>query len=332
MKLSRLFLLSVLVISALALSFVVESATPVSITSFAAIGLLGFPEERIKPQRQHGPGMEIVTGFTTAANVTFTGIAGGDFAAGIYAVKSYRPGTKAWLFNMWSQFQSGTPIVRVSSAGLHDSTSPIRVRPISAQVYPLLANGTPQVLQPQDRLLVEHQGSAVAGDIESTSLLIYYQDQPGCDTKFISEDELDALSDGAIVTVEVPLTAGVAGGYSGGALLNSGTYTLVNNRRYAILGGHSSVMQTSIAIRGTDFGNLRLGFPGNAADKDVNSNFFVNLSRNYGGRDPLTGVWKKFPSIPTFDSGNANSITVETVNNENAASPVVTLLLARLNG
>jgi hypothetical protein len=264
--------------------------------------------------------LEVLSGFVTAPSTTFTNVAGGDFTAGNVQVRNFTPGTDAYLLNCWHYGQSGFPITKITSPRIHDNTVGLRHRPISSQVYPLMSGKYPQRLFAQDVLNVQAQGSATGGDIEIFSMLVYYQSLSGSDAFLISPQQLQQLGVN-VTTIEVPITAGTAGGWSGQAAANSGTQALKANTRYALVGGHSSLLQASVGVRGSDFGNLRLGFPGNAADKLVNGNFFVDLSEQFG-----------FGLIPVFNSANLAGMLVDVANNENAASPIVTLNVVQLAG
>jgi hypothetical protein len=263
--------------------------------------------------------LEVLTGFATAAGAVNTALGGGDFlAGGNVQVKNYTNGQNAFILNCWGHFQGLLGISMITSPRIHPGG--IRHRPTAAVVYPLMSAKDPQKVYAQDVLNVLVQGSAVAGDIESFSMLLYYQSIPGSDQFLINPSQLLKLGVN-VTTIEVPLVAGVAGGYSGAAAGNSGTQQLKPNVRYALVGGHSSLMQCTIGVRGPDFGGLRIGFPGNSTDKDVNGNFFVRLSNDY-----------EFGLIPVFNSASLANMLVDTVNNENAASPVATLNVVELAG
>ena len=262
---------------------------------------------------------ELLTGFATAPGAAFTNIAGGDFTAGNTTIRNFEPGSSAWMINIWGKFQAAG-ISKVISPRMHDNVQNIRHRIILGQVYPLMSNGAAQPLQTQDTVNVQVQGSANAGDIEIFHMLNYYQNLPGSNARLIDEKLLDSLIRN-ILTVEISITAGTAGGWSGAAALNSSFDLLKANTSYAILGGRVSAIVGAVGIRGADFGNLRLGFPGNAADGSVNSNFFVDLTRQYA-----------IPMIPVFNSANKAGILIDVTNDENALSPVVTLNLAELAG
>ena len=73
-------------------------------------------------------------------------------------------------------------------------------------------------------------------------------------------------------------------------------------------------------ISGPDFGNVRIGVPGDIADHDLNAQFFAVLSRAYG-----------LPAIPIFNSGNRAQTFIGVVQNELAAAVPVTIHLGLLS-
>jgi hypothetical protein len=84
---------------------------------------------------------------------------------------------------------------------------------------PYMPWGVSQRVYANDVLTIELAGSAVAGDVEAISLLIYYPDLPGISARFISPDELKTRG-GNITMVENTISTGTAGGYSGGEAIS----------------------------------------------------------------------------------------------------------------
>lgn len=257
--------------------------------------------------------LEALTGFVTAPSTTLTAwtMASGD------SLQVKNAPANAFLIGIWAKNQAAG-ILRVRSARMHDNVQGSRFRVVLGEVHNYLSEGFAQPLVSQDALIVEHSGSAVAGDIETGSVLLYYPSLPGSDGNYISAGILRQRMVNYF-TQEVSITAGTAGGYSGSAAINSAFDLMKANTDYALLGIMTSVLQASVTLRGPDTGNLRIAVPGNAANKNVNRSFFVNLANQYG-----------LPLIPVINSANKGATFVETVNDENAASPVVTLVMAEL--
>src|SRR5260221_4500995 len=81
-------------------------------------------------------------------------------------------------------------MVRLHSPKMHDNTDGIRSRTRLNNLEPILPWGVPQRMVPQDTEIVELAGSAVAGDIESVTQLLYYADLPGQSARFLTPDQL----------------------------------------------------------------------------------------------------------------------------------------------
>jgi hypothetical protein len=94
---------------------------------------------------------------------------------------------------------------------------------------------------------------------------------------------------------------------------------LKGNQDYAWLGSRVGVECAAVCMRGADTGNLRCAVPGNELAGELTSNWFVSLSRAFG-----------MPLIPVFSSANRAGITVDAVQDENAAAVPVSHLFARL--
>lgn len=263
--------------------------------------------------------IEVISGYVTAPSTTFTGLTmnGQDSKT----IRFFPSQAKCFLLDAAS-FSQGTGQFRVAAPGMHDATNGIRMQHTSADPSPLIPQGRYfQEFTPQQVLTLEATGSATGGDIEQHGLVLYYEDVQGMNARLIDEATLGMAIDSlqGIIGVQVSLTAGTAGGYSGTAAINATVDNLIANRDYAVLGGETTVAQGFITLRGADFGNVRVGFPGAVAKKDVTRDYFVSLSRKTG-----------LPTIPVLNSANKGGIFVETLNNENAASPVVTIYLALL--
>src|SRR5258708_3331810 len=165
-------------------------------------------------------GLDTISGFVTAPGAVFTAwtLATGDSLA----VRAAVPNSNIWLVGAWFWNQV-VGVARVRSPRLHDNVQGIRMRvPVNIvnQKLPNLRNGNAaQKLFTQDTLIVEQTGSAVAGQIETGSLLIWYDDVPGIAGRFITSAQLQKFGVN-IMGQEVTVTTGVAGGYSGSVTIN----------------------------------------------------------------------------------------------------------------
>lgn len=265
--------------------------------------------------------LDTVTGFVTAPGGTFTAwtMATGDSLA----VRAATPNTNIWLIGAWAWNQVAG-VMRVRSPRLHDNVQGIRMRtPVNLvqNKIPLrMTPGAAQKLFTQDTLIVEQTGSGVAGQIETGSLLIWYDDVPGVAGRYI--DQATLRKNGVnLMDQEVTITTGVAGGYSGAVAVNSqaGTDDWKANTDYALVGAVTDSRLSSFTVKGVDTGNVRVAFPGEVTEPDETTNWFPSLAA-------ATGL----PCIPVFNSQNKGAITVEGVSQQVAVTAVLSLMFVEL--
>jgi len=194
----------------------------------------------------------------------------------------------------------------------------MRFDALASIVKPIMPWGIPQGLYSQDTLTVELSGSAVAGDIETACLLIYYEDLPGIAGRFIDRKTLQSRMVN-IMTVENTLSLGIAGGWSGAEAINAEYDLFEANTDYALMGYLVSAECAAVRWRGSDTGNIGVGGPGDDSDQYLTSSWFVRLSEQYG-----------LPLIPVFNSANKASIYVEGAQDENGVDVTVSSIFAQL--
>lgn len=262
-----------------------------------------------------GRGLEVVAGQVTAPGATFT--AWTMNAGNTLSVRNADLSKKIWLLDVWAKQQAAGNL-RVRSPKLHDNVQGLRFRATAADVEPLMGVVFKQPLFAQDTLIVEQTGSAVAGDLEMGGLLIYYEDLPGQDARFIGFDDLmkKGLNE---VLVENTISTGVAGGYSGEEAINAEFDLLKANTDYALVGYLVDTICGTVRWRGPDFGNLGVGGPGNQVDHMITREWFSRLARLY-----------QTPLIPVFNSANKAGTLLDVHQDENGADPVVTTILVEL--
>jgi hypothetical protein len=265
-----------------------------------------------------GNALEVVTGFTTAAGAAFTAV---TLASGNSLVVRNCPfDSRVLLLSMWSDFQVAVPsgIVQLRSPKLHDNVRGLRYRIVPTEVQPLLPRRFPQPLVPQDTLILEHQGSAVGGDIETTCLLVWYENLPGTDARFLDADSL--MKRGIdTVTVETSHAFGAAGGYSGEVAITSGSDLLKANTDYALVGYVCSGEAAAFGWRGADSGNMRVAGPGSDTDRHLTRDWFRGMSQDFN-----------LPLIPIFNSANKGGILVDGVQDENAGTVILSSIFVEL--
>lgn len=262
-----------------------------------------------------GPAMELLTGFVTAPSTTFTAwtLASGNSLQ----IRNCEMVKKVLLLQAWADNQAAGSL-RIRSPKLHDMVQGIRLGVVASEVQPLLPLRTPQRLFPQDILTVDQTGSAVAGDIETGCLLVYYEDLPGTMARFITPDQL--MKRGTNVeAVENTIATGTAGGYSGQEAINAEFDLMKANTDYALLGYQVSAECAAIRWLGADIGNLGIGGPGTEVMKHLTGNWFVRLSEQFG-----------LPLIPVFNSANKQGILIDAAQDENGADVTVNSIFVEL--
>lgn len=269
-----------------------------------------------------GKGLELVSGFVTAPGAVFTPW---TLAAGnSLAVRSANINAPVFMISAWAQNQVAG-VLRVRSPRLHDNVQGIRMRvpaALTLPMYPSMLGASPgqfaQPLVPQDILIVEQTGSGVGGQIEDGSLLLYYADLPGISARLT--DAATVMKFGKnMIGQEVPVTTGVAGGYSGQVAINVSFDNFKANTDYALVGGMSDVRKGSVRIQGVDTGNLGVGFPGEPSIRDETASWFLNLSQEFG-----------LPLIPVLNSANKSAILVDATDSQVGGAFVVTLFMVEM--
>jgi hypothetical protein len=266
-----------------------------------------------------GRALDTVTGFATAPGAAFTAwtMATGD----TLAVRAATPNSNIWLLGAWAWNQVAG-VLRVRSPRLHDNVQGIRMRTpvniVSNKIPMRLTSGAGQKLFTQDTLIAEQTGSAVGGQIETGSLLIWYDDVPGLAGRFIDQPTLRKNGIN-IMGQEVSITTGVGGGYTGAVAVNSTNDNFKANTDYALVGGVCDTRLATVSLRGVDTGNLRISFPGEPTFSDETDNWFASLSAASG-----------IPCIPVFNSQNKGAIIVEGVSQQVAVTSVVSLFFVEL--
>lgn len=264
-------------------------------------------------------GFEVVSGFVTAPGAVFTAW---TLAAGnSLSVRSANVSSKISLLSAWG-FNQVAGVLRVRSPRLHDNVQGIRMRVAAAltlPMYPSIISTTfQQGLVAQDTLIVEQTGSGVVGQIETGSLLVYYDDLPGIAARLIDTATVKKFGVN-MMGQEVPITTGVAGGYSGQVAINVSNDNFKANTDYALLGGMVDTRKGTVRIQGVDVGNVGVGFPAEPTIREETASWFAALSDNFG-----------LPLIPVLNSANKNAILVDATDNQVGGAFVVTLFLVEM--
>jgi hypothetical protein len=263
----------------------------------------------------YGPALDTVGYSGTAIGATLA--AGTIFNGDSFQIRNMAPTVQALLLQAWSDHQVAG-IVRVRSPKFHDNVDGIRWRAQIGVLDPQIPWGVPQPLYPQDVLTGELSGSAVAGDIESVLLQIYYPDLPGTNARLQSWDFVKGKMRN-LVGQRIAMTIGSTAGYNGARAINADTDLLKANTDYALLGATTDVETAAITVKGADTGNLRVAIPGENGLVHHTNYWFKRLAI-------ATGL----PLIPIINSANKGGTQVEVVGDENGGTANVTLWLAEL--
>lgn len=260
-------------------------------------------------------GLQIVSGFVTAPSTTLTSwtLAAGDSLA----VRNCPDNIEIRLMNFWGRNQVAGQIV-VRSALLHDNVVGMTSNVPANNVFPALHQGVGQLLKAQDLLIVQQSGSAVGGQIESGSLMLYYADLPGAAARLATWQMIQGNIE-SFMMVQSNITPGAGGGYSGGQAINANVDQWKANRDYALLGYMTSAQCTSIGWTGPDTSNLRVGGPGQQTNRKMTANWFYEYSW-------VTG----YPLIPIINSANKAATTIDVVQDQAAGAVVVNSIFALL--
>jgi len=261
-----------------------------------------------------GKALQVLSGFVTAPSTTFTALtmAVGD----TLTVRNSERG-RAHLLNAWGDNQTAGNL-RIRSAQMHDNVQGIRMFVVASEVAPLMPLGAKVALEPFDTLVVDQTGSATGGDIESSSLLMYYDNAYGFDARLLDWQQVaPRIID--YMYAENTLALGTAGGYSGEEAINAEFDQWKSNFDYALIGYQVSAECLTVGWRAPDTSNLRVGGPGNELRKELTGEWFKMLSQVYG-----------IPAIPIFNANNKGGILIDGVQDENGTDVTVTSIFARL--
>lgn len=221
-----------------------------------------------------------------------------------------------WLAALWGTRQAAG-FVRLTSPLLHDAVVGIQAAEPTGTA--LLHRSSLQRLFTQDTITAFGSGSAVAGDIENNSMLVYYEDLPGVNANLI--DWAEALRRGEeLYSWTNTIALGTAGGYSGSEAINAEQDQFKANMEYAILGFNVSVPASTVRWVGSDFGNLGVGGPASTgSERTHNQNWFRDLSND-----------TDLPCIPVFNSSNKSLTLVDGMTDENGVDATLTTMALRL--
>lgn len=233
-------------------------------------------------------------------------------------VKNGKEGSAIKCVAMWPHISAGVGAMQVVSPLQHDSTRAFRFRVAALDPENQIPIGMSLPLSAQENLTVSALLVGGAATPQILSMLNYYEDFAEVQANLITEDELMSRVK-TLTTVEATVTSTVLGQYSGAVLITAVSDLLHANVEYAILGATIGANCGSLVITAPDFANFRIGIPGNAADRGLTNNFFLNLAKRTG-----------LPLIPVFNSANNGNIWVSITQSVLATVVPFSLILAEL--
>jgi hypothetical protein len=258
---------------------------------------------------------EILTGTVTAPGSTLTQLS----TANTNDSFTLRNGINPRLIQIWAR-NNAAGVLQIKAPQFADNVQGLRFPIQSGTNWAFLGREFWEQMFPQEALTVNLSGSATAGQIETASLYVVYDDVGGLSgARFISPDEEKARLQHYFVQ-EVDLTPGTGGGYSGAKAINS-TYDLMQaNKDYAFHGYLLSADCATVGLKGADTANIRCGGPGLSGQKQLTSRWFEELSRVWG-----------INAIPVVNSANKSSTFVDVAQDQGGAAVNVHLLGAQLS-
>ena len=261
--------------------------------------------------------IDTIASFQTTVGSTFAAgvMAGGDSAT----IRNFPQASEARLLAAFYDSVTSVQPWRVRSPLLHDNVQGIRFFPGQSPSQVLLPRFAAQNLEPQDTLVFELSTAAATGKALG-SLLVFYDSLPGAAARLYSPGDIRPLVKNIKpLVVTVGSGANTAGQWLDTLLTN--TENLLHaNTDYAVLGIVTDTAVASVAVKGIDTGNLRVGAPG-TLNADVTSEWFVRLSE-----------WTGKPCIPVINAANAAGTFVSIISSAATAAALdAQLILAELS-
>lgn len=258
-------------------------------------------------------------GFKRTAGV---GAADTDFNAVTVApgdsttIRNFAQQSMAFLHNITFQYSTAGAAVRARSPLLHDNTQGIRVYPGETLTRFSVPKEAGQMLRPQDNLTVEALSNA-ASEVVAGALHVWYQDLPGAAARLHMFGDIAGL----IKNIKPVLVAAPEASTTGqwqDTVITTSEDLLKANTDYAVLGFTTDTLETAIAIKGPDTGNLRAGAPGDVRTDQL-QRYFADLSAEHG-----------LPFIPVINAANKNATYVSVLGRTTGGTPKVQIILAEL--
>jgi hypothetical protein len=245
--------------------------------------------------------MEIVGGYTTGDTTAVTGVT--LKTGNSLTIRNAPFDSKVYLLSLWTKYQVAGE-GRLRSPRMHDNVRGINWSVGANDSQPVISPYFPQILVPQDTLVLETDGGGAAGDVAITDFLVYYENLPGVSARLVDPDYVRQHGK-HVIMVENNIATAATGDWGGEEAINAEVDLMKANTDYALIGYTVDVECASVRWRGVDTGNLGVGGPGYVDNKDLTVNWFVRLSMASG-----------LPCIPVFNSANKAGILVDASQDE----------------
>ena len=251
------------------------------------------------------------TGTAIGTSLAATTIASGDSF-------TLRNASRVSILAPWLSAQAAG-FFGIMAGSMHDPTYGLQGHHAAACPFPIVPF-MHYLVGSRDTLVCKASDSATSGDICNLVIPVLYEDPVGLPAgNYIFPIEKDARSTKRVATAYATHTAATTVGYGGSKALSAYTHQIPGGKNYAILGAISSLNQAAITIKGPCTGNFRIAIPGSLLYKERTAQWFVDMSFMYNR-----------PFIPVINSNDFSSTIIETVNDENAASPVIHIYMEEL--
>jgi hypothetical protein len=260
------------------------------------------------------------TGSTTFDAVTFNSNQSAT-------VRSYQPGTGAYLENVWAATSAAPWLISIKSPRMHDD-----VLGMEFALGAYTNTGSTVIFNPQELIPGEQRqylyatdtlsitGNATTGTNKLVAVMnVYYDDLGGVSSRLYSWNTIKPMiknTAGFLCAVQASGTVGVFGT---GVALNASSSRWKANTDYAILGYSVSTPVAAVVINGVDVGNLYVGGPG-LPNTALTGQFFVDQDRLYGT-----------PHIPVINSLNVGGTFAYCADITASTSTNLVLHVAELN-
>lgn len=232
-------------------------------------------------------------------------------------IRNFQQQSIAFLHNITFQYSTAGAAVRARSPLMHDNTQGIRFYPGETLTRFSIAKEAGQMIRPQDNLTVEAISNAAA-EVVAGALHVWYQDLPGAAARLKNFGDISGLIRNIKPVLIAAPEAGTTGQW-GDTVITTSEDLLKANTDYALLGFMTDTLETAIAIKGPDTGNLRVGAPGDIRTDQL-ARYFADVSAEH-----------QIPMIPVINSANKNATYVSILGRTTGGTPKISMILAELS-